>query len=853
MNAPNRSPQGPQLRPTLSWQWRGALIILIPVICLLTSVVAIATLRGKTIDALAQEQQSQQALRDIDRLMIALVNAEIGVRGYMITQRVELLTTYLEANTQISQSLNILKTSKQALQTPQQVQAISNLIEQQTALLAQILETSKIQRATTGDSPTLTAQLIKSKQIRDRLTQEIAELAQQEARTLAQSRASVAQWRQWITAVQWVALVGGVLGAGAAIYLFNQLDRELVEQATRLRENNVYLQSVFDNVLDAILILNERGYIQSANATAEEIFGYEPDALPGKHLQRLIAESFTDDSGKAMNQLVGKNQDKLRLQQETMGRKQDGTTFPMEFAITQMPLDNGRLLIVILRDITERKQITDTLLEQAQLLDLANDSIMVLDLNETITYWNQGAQRLYGFSADEAIGQSIHTLLHPQFPQPLQAIKAIVGRDGYWQGEMVQTKRDGTRVTVASGWTLQRDEFGNPMAYLEINQDITERKQAEAALKKSEELYRTLVQNFPNGAVFLFDHDLRYTIAEGTALGTVNLSAEELTGKTIWETLPPETVQILEPMYREALAGKATVTEIPFADQIYRIYVLPVKNERGQVFAGMTMTQDITESKKAEKALRNRADELARLTAVLAQTTANLEKRNSELDRFAYIVSHDLKAPLRAIANLSQWLEEDLAEQLTEDTRHQMNLLRGRVYRMEALINGLLQYSRVGRIRTELELVDVEALLADVIDSLAPPPNVTITLMPEMPTLWTERLPLEQVFANLISNAIKHNPQTNRQVVISVAENTDYYQFAVADNGPGIAPEFHEKVFVMFQTLESKDKVDNTGVGLAIVKKIIEDQGGSLSLESEPGQGATFRFTWPKQPIKAMS
>ncbi len=323
---------------------------------------------------------------------------------------------------------------------------------------------------------------------------------------------------------------------------------------------------------------------------------------------------------------------------------------------------------------------------------------------------------------------------------------------------------------------------------------------------------------------------------------------EVLTGKTIQETLPQETVQLLEPIYRDALRGKATVTEIPFADRFYHIHVLPVTNENGEVFAGMAMTQDITESKKAEEFLRSRAAELARMTAVLAQTTSVLEKRNAELDQFAYIVSHDLKAPLRAIANLSQWIEEDLEDRLTEDTRHQMNLMRGRVHRMEALINGLLKYSRVGRLRTELELVEVESLLKEVIDSLAPPPKFTVKVMPGMPTLMTERWPLEQVFANLISNGIKHNHRPDGQVVISVTEQTDFYEFCVVDNGPGIAPEFHEKIFVIFQTLEARDKVENTGVGLAIVKKIIEDKGGTISLESQLDQGAAFRFTWPKQP-----
>jgi PAS domain S-box-containing protein len=852
MNASKISITRSKLQPELSVRWRGALIIAIPAICLFASIVVIAALRSKTVAATEQEKQSLQIIIESNGLLRALVNAETGVRGYVITGRPEFLDAYKDAKTQLPQSLNSLKAQVQVNPTQHQqfFQNIPMLVQQQLMLLEQILEIHNSQRVNNPDSALLTDQLLKSQLTMKDLRQKISEFALQEQRLQRDREARVRRWRWWTTLVQWSALGVGLVGSGAAWYLFNQLDGKLGERASRLRETNIYLQTVFDNVVDGILILNERGYIQSANAAASEIFGYEASQVQGLHLQRLMAEVFAEDSGQVMRSLVGTQRDKLRLQQETVGRCKDGKTFPMEFAISQMPLDNESLFIAIVRDITDRKQEKETLLKQAHLLDLANDTIMVRNLNDTITYWNQGAERLYGWTSQEAVGQVVHTLLKTEFPQPLEEIQQIVFKQGYWNGELSHVRRDGTPVAVATSWTLQRDEIGQPVAYLEIAQDITERKRSEAALRKSEELYRTLVKNFPNGAVFLFDQDLRYHIAEGTGLTTINLESEALTGKTIWETLPPQTAQLLEPIYRDALAGKATVTEIPFGERLYCVYALPVSNEQGEVLSGMAMTQDITESKKAEEALRSRAEELARISTILAQTTASLEKRNAELDQFGYIVSHDLKAPLRAIANLTQWLEEDLEEYLTEETQHHMDLLQGRVQRMEALINGLLQYSRVGRVRTELELVDVEALLSDVIDSLAPPPQFAIEVIPPMPTLWTQRLPLEQVFANLISNGIKHNPQRNGRIAIWVAEQTDFYEFAVADNGSGIAPEFHEKVFVIFQTLEARDKVENTGVGLAIVKKIIEDKGGTISLDSDQGRGATFRFTWPKYPME---
>ncbi|MGB7441416.1 MAG: PAS domain S-box protein [Coleofasciculaceae cyanobacterium] len=850
MNASKMSLARRNFPNDFSFRWRGTLIISIPVFCLLASISTIAGLRSKTIEAQDQEQQSQQTIVETNRLVIALINAETGVRGYVITRREEFLEPYLQAQASLPKSLDSLREKVKAdWGQYQQFQGILAQVQKQITLLEQILEISDVQGATTGGSPTLTAQLLEAKSSRDELLQDIEDLREAEEEWRRDRKTQVLLRRKLTNAVQWVALAVGLLSSGTALFLFNKLSWELAERASRLRETNIHLQAVFDNVVDGIIILDERGYIQSANTAALQVFGYEPEEVTGFNLQRLIAEPLNEDSGKFIGHIVGKNQDKLRRPQETLGREKKGKTFPIEIAISEMQLDSQRLFIAIVRDITERKQNEETLLKQAQLLDLANDTILVRDLNDQITYWNQGAQRLYGFSCQEALGKTVHTLLKTEFPQPLEEIKDILFREGHWNGELVHYKRDGTRVAVASGWTLQRDETDQPMAYLEINQDITERKESEAALRRSEELYRTLAKNFPNGAVFLFDHNWQYSVAEGAGLASLAQESDSWKGKNVWETLPPALFEQLEPIYRDALAGKTSVTEVPFGEQIYLWHALPVTNEGQEVLAGMVMTQDITESKQHEAAIEARANELARTTTMLAQTMAILRKKNSELDQFAYIVSHDLKAPLRAIANLSQWIEEDLEDKLTEDTRYQMDLMRGRVHRMEALINGILQYSRVGRVQSKLELVDVEILLKEIIELLTQPPEFTIKVMPGMPTLRTDRLLLEQVFTNLISNAIKHCKKSHGQVIISCQEKQDFYEFSVADNGTGIATEFHDKIFVMFQTLESRDTMENTGVGLAIVKKIIEEQGGTIYVESQPDQGAKFHFTWSKDPM----
>ncbi len=235
-------------------------------------------------------------------------------------------------------------------------------------------------------------------------------------------------------------------------------------------------------------------------------------------------------------------------------------------------------------------------------------------------------------------------------------------------------------------------------------------------------------------------------------------------------------------------------------------------------------------------------------TAELANKATALERINQELDQFAYVVSHDLKAPLRAIANLSEWIEEDITDSLTDDTRKQMTLLRGRVARMGDLIHGILQYSRVGRIDNDIESVDVNELLQEVIAGLAVPEGFVIDIAPDMPVFETARIPLSQVFANLLSNAIKYHHQPEQgHVKVDVREvDGEFYAFSVRDDGPGIDPKYHEKVFGIFQTLNARDDVESTGVGLSIVKKIVETQGGKIILESTEGEGSTFRFTVPK-------
>jgi PAS domain S-box-containing protein len=249
----------------------------------------------------------------------------------------------------------------------------------------------------------------------------------------------------------------------------------------------------------------------------------------------------------------------------------------------------------------------------------------------------------------------------------------------------------------------------------------------------------------------------------------------------------------------------------------------------------IAVARDITERKQAEERQ--------------AQLLQEVKSVNQELKDFAYIVSHDLKAPLRGIKTLTDWLVTDYADKLDENGREQMNLLLNRVQRMHNLIDGVLKYSRVGRVKEEKVKVNLNDLVSEVIDMVTPPENIEITVENQLPVVECEQIRIMQVFQNLLSNAVKYMDKPQGQIRIGCIEEDCFWNFSVSDNGPGIEEKYFEKIFQMFQTLTPRDEFESTGIGLTVVKKIIEMYGGRILVESEVGNGTTFFFTLPKEKM----
>jgi PAS domain S-box-containing protein len=482
-----------------------------------------------------------------------------------------------------------------------------------------------------------------------------------------------------------------------------------------------------------------------------------------------------------------------------------------------------------------------SILDRDRFFNLSIDLLAIANFEGYFLRLNLAWEKVLGYSTTELMAKPFVDFVHLEdLESTVAAAQGIGTGTAVVKFENRYRCKDGSYRWLL--WNAMPDAEQNVM--YAIAHDITDRKQAEAALRVSERKFGAIFdQTFELLGLLSLDGivlELNQTALKSLAQhlpGTMTARQSALIGKLFWETpwwnhSPQLQAQLQQSIFLAA-SGKFIRYEMyypnPSGDLVDIDFTLqPVFDEKGRVVTILAEGHDITERQ---------------------QSQADLEQRNQELDSFVYVVSHDLKAPLRAVANLSQWIEDDLTGLLTTANQDQMNLLRSRIYRMQSTIDGLLDYARVGRAELTNELVVVAQLLAETIESLAPPPTFTITIAPSLPTLSTKRLLLSQVFTNLIGNGIKHHDRLDGAIHIGIAEHRDFYEFAIADDGAGIQPQYHDTIFTIFQAVNPQNRSDSTGIGLAIVKKIIEAEGGTIRLESLLGQGTTFYFTWPKKSM----
>lgn len=470
-----------------------------------------------------------------------------------------------------------------------------------------------------------------------------------------------------------------------------------------------------------------------------------------------------------------------------------------------------------------------------QIVEAAPNAMVMVGKSGLIEMVNTQTEIIFGYSRAELLGQSIDCLLperfrhqHPQhrgsFFSDLRPRAMGAGRDLFGR------HKDGSEFPVEVGLNPIHTEDG--IKVLSAITDISARK-------RMEERFRQVVEAAPNAMVMVDKSGLIEMVNTQTEI-IFGYSREELLGQTI-DCLLPERFRHQHPQHRGSFFADLRPRAMGVGRDLFgrhkdgsefpvEVGLNPIETEDGiKVLSAIT---DISARVKASKKLAEHHEEL--------------ERSNKELATFAYVASHDLKSPLRGIFQISQWIEEDLGNGDTLSIPSHMNMLRGRLRRMEHLLDDLLAYSRAGRMEGGLSKIDLGVLAHDIFDMQAPPSGFTLVTADNLPTFITLATPLEQVLRNLFTNAIKHHDRSTGCIKLDWQQKTkDHYEFSVTDDGPGILPEYHERVFIMFQTLRPRDEIEGSGMGLALVKKIVETYGGKTSIASDGVRGTSIHFTWP--------
>ncbi|MGD8786986.1 MAG: PAS domain S-box protein [Phycisphaerales bacterium] len=506
------------------------------------------------------------------------------------------------------------------------------------------------------------------------------------------------------------------------------------------------------------------------------------------------------------------------------------------------------------REIEERKKAQERLRRAEERYRIqfegALDAIYVADAETGVLIdVNLAGTELVDREKSELVGKS-HLILHPPEKDRGEFHETFGQHLGEKHGQTLETQvitKTGEIREVAIKANLL--EVGGKKVLQGIFRDITERKLAEKALLRSEERFKQVAGNAGEW-IWEIDTEGLYTYSSPIVEEILGYKPEEIVEKKhFYDFFAPDVKDELRKAALEAFSNRESIRGLinPNVHKNGSTVILetngtPIIDDEGNLFGYRGADRDITERRRAEEALQL-------LNVELEATVEKLSITNRELADFAYVTAHDLKAPLRAIGSLTGIISADYADKLDERGKELLDKLVNRTVRMSNQISSILHYSEIGQIEEIKDNTDLNIIVSEVISDIDVPENVEVTIENELPLVICDKTRISQVFQNLVDNAIKHMDKPQGWIRISCVEEDDWFKFSVSDNGSGIDEKYFGKIFQIFQTLTRRDEREATGVGLTMVKKIIEISGGKIWVESEPGQGSTFFFTLPKAEI----
>lgn len=674
------------------------------------------------------------------------------------------------------------------------------------------------------------------------------------------------------------------LPAGEVVAVYNDItERKQTEEALRASEHN-YSELVQQSP-DAVISLDNIGNFLSFNPAAERVSGFSAQEVIGRHFTKVgildkksIPKSLKEfglilaGAERQPFDLIITRKDKSHVHMEANGRliKQKGQKTWIQVTlrdITERKRAEERLekintcLLSLGSDFTENANNITALLGEllgatcALYNRLDNEVLCSLALWHTPPDYNP-QDKANGHICYDVIRQGtnevcvVRDLQNSSYAQSDPNVLAYGLQTYVGQAVLCNGRHVGSLCAVfQKDFEPSEDEkkiIGILASAMRVEE---ERKQAKEELRQSQKAAEDALQTgelildtMPVG-VIVVGRDKTIRRVNKAALMMMGCdSPQEIIGKTCHKKICPAEVNKCPVIDLGNSVDNSEKVLLNSKDQEIPILktVLPITLEGEDVY--LEAFVDITERRKAEQ-------ELEKLNKDLESAVWELRRANKELQEFAYITAHDLKTPLRGIGTLADWISTDYADKFDEQGKKQVRLLAGKAKQMSALIDDILQYSRLGHTSPQKRQVDLNTLLSDVIASINPPENIEITVENELPVLMCEKTQIMQVFQNLLSNAVKYMDKPEGQIKVGCVEQDGFWKFSIADNGPGIDEKYFKKIFKIFQALSTEYRVDSTGIGLSIVKKIVELNSGIVWVESELGKGSTFYFTVLKSYI----
>jgi PAS domain S-box-containing protein len=808
-------------------------------------------------------RHTHEVLENLQDLRFALESVESSVGGYVLTGNESYLESYHASRLRVEQG-----------QARVRDLTVDNPAQQRELIDLQKLVTEKVQLAemVIGVRQTLGVEAAgdvirtgQGQRIMDEFQAGIRQMEEEELRLLVLRNAEAKRRLSQTKSVLMFGTILGLLVAAVAGWSVRRDDsgRGRAEEALRdsqekyrqllnrdlsaSKESVAKYRGLLEAAPDAMVVVNVGGEIVLLNVQAEKRFGYSSDELVGQQVKNIIPEGFaerliadgTRSTAEALAQQIGTGI-------ELVGRRKDGTEFPIELMLSPLESAEGILVTAAIRDISVRKN-AETHLAQMEgryrgLLEAAPDAMVVVNVGGEIVLLNVRAEKEFGYSRDELVGQQVKNIIPEGFAERLiadgtrSAAEALAQQIGTGI-ELVGRRKDGTEFPIEL--MLSPLESAEGILVTAAIRDISVRKNAETHLAQMEGRYRGLLEAAPDAMV---------VVNVGGEIVLLNVRAEKEFGYSRDELVGQQVKNIIPEGFAERLIADALrSTAEALAQQIGTGIELTARRKNGSEFPielmlsplesaeGILVTaaiRDITQRRKAEGHLLQKIEELNR--------------SNEELGNFAYIASHDLQEPLRMVASYTQLLSRRYKGKLDTEADEFIAFAVDGASRMQRLIQDLLAYSRVGTKGQELLDTSSEEALQQALLNLRGTIEETGALVSHdpLPTVLADETQLTQLFQNLVGNAIKYQTKScvPRIHISAARDGGTQWTFSVKDNGLGIDPQYFDKIFGMFQRLHKREEFAGTGIGLAICKKIAERHGGSISVESEPGQGSTFHF-----------